>query len=290
MFGGTSPSWRHNVLEAFGLIIQQEHRSKRFLTFPRTSPTRLQMIVGIGIPVELEIESVTVGWVNKVEFFLPENATNFLSFINDPYDLTTRPITGFYVRKKRDDFRTIEVPKPTENPAILSVDSETNEKIERYEANAEVVESGTDTDDEDEMTEADYWNQEDHAEWIKNVHPKKPKKISVARWGIYKSIALLSQRQGLDGKSCVLRGICESAHTSFDYSNGILGELMHILMTPSLTDDGDEIVDHDDNEYFHAEKLGKEGAPCEHIFKECKISILDKFSGIYSDMIREDIP
>lgn len=191
----------------------------------------------LNLTVDLEIESVTIGWVSKSEFFLPENASNFLSFLSDPFDLTTRPITGFYVRKRRDEFRSIEVPTPTENPGMLLVDSETNEKIERHEINAEVVESGTEPeteeedDDEDEWNEADYWNQEDSAEWIENVHPKKPKKIALARWGIYKNIALLAQRQGLDGKSCVLRGICESAHTSFDYSNGILGELMHILMT-----------------------------------------------------------
>lgn len=33
------------------------------------------------------------------------------------------------------------------------------------------------------------------------------------------------------GRPCVLRSICESAHTSFDYSNGILGELMHVVMS-----------------------------------------------------------
>lgn len=36
---------------------------------------------------------------------------------------------------------------------------------------------------------------------------------------------------GLVGRSCVLRSICESAHTSFDHSNGILGELLHVVMS-----------------------------------------------------------
>lgn len=177
--------------------------------------------VGIGVPVDLEIESVTIGWVNKSEFFLPENATNFLSFLNDPFDLTTRPITGFYVRKKREeehlddkpmsDF-VLEEPKPTENPvkeiaenSVEGFDSETNEKFERHTIETEVVESGAehldsddDDDDEDEtingMSEADYWNQEDHAEWLREVHPKQPKNLALARWGIYKSIELLAQR------------------------------------------------------------------------------------------------
>lgn len=165
----------------------------------------------------MEIESVTIGWVNKSEFFLPENATNFLSFLNDPFDLTTRPIDGFYVRKKReeeeeDEPKMIEEPKPTENPAKLlkdtveGFDSEANEKFERHEVEAEIVENeiedseldSDDDEDEDEtshgMSEADYWNQEDHAEWLQNVHPKQPKNLALARWGIYKSISLLSQR------------------------------------------------------------------------------------------------
>lgn len=37
--------------------------------------------------------------------------------------------------------------------------------------------------------------------------------------------------KGLSGRPCVLRSICESAHTPFDFSNGILGELMHIVMS-----------------------------------------------------------
>lgn len=52
------------------------------------------------------------------------------------------------------------------------------------------------------------------------------------------------------------------------------------LTRPTLTTD--EISDHSDYEYFHAEKLGTEGAPCEQVFKECEISILDQFGGIYT--------
>lgn len=177
--------------------------------------------------MDLEIESVTIGWVNKSEFFLPENASNFLSFLNDPFDLTTRPIDGFYVRKKRDEeeeeeSKMLEEPKPTENPAKISkntvegFDSDANEKFEKHEVEAKIVEneiedSESDSDHEDEtedgMSEADYWNQEDHAEWLQNVHPKQPKNLALARWGIYKSIALLSQRLVRD--LCIFLYECE---------------------------------------------------------------------------------
>lgn len=158
------------------------------------------MITGIGIPVDLEIESVTVGWVQKVEFFLPENATNFLSFFNDPYDLTTRPIDGFY-RKKRESL--LEEPKPTENPSTMldnaddtkGYDIDENERFEKHQIEAEVIESGTEETEnhENELTEADYWNQEDRAEWLNEIKPKQSKNLAIVRWGIYKSMAALAQ-------------------------------------------------------------------------------------------------
>lgn len=53
-----------------------------------------------------------------------------------------------------------------------------------------------------------------------------------------------------------------------------------IVLRPSLTTD--QITNHEDNEYLHAEKLGKDGAPCDRVFNECKMSILDQFTGIYT--------
>ncbi|EDW09731.1 uncharacterized protein LOC6579923 [Drosophila mojavensis] len=50
-------------------------RTKRFLIFPRQSPTRHLFIAGIGIPADLSYESLVIGHVLKTEFFLPYNAT-----------------------------------------------------------------------------------------------------------------------------------------------------------------------------------------------------------------------
>lgn len=51
---------------------------------------------------------------------------------------------------------------------------------------------------------------------------------------------------------------------------------------PSST--SDELSDHTDNEYLHAEQLGKSGAPCEQVFRECTTSLLNRFSGIYDSL------
>lgn len=206
-----------------------EHRSKRFLTFPRTSPTRLQLIIGIGIPVQLKIESVTIGWVNKVEFFLPENASNFLNFFNDPFDLTTRPIYGWYVRRSIDGdgnepMPLLEEPKPTEAPEKFPIDDvvdavDPHERYERHQSAVEIVERSMDDnkinhdgndddeddDDEDEednyeldmkgMSQAEYWNQEDEAPWFDDhFKPKRPKDLSKFRWGVYKTMAVFAER------------------------------------------------------------------------------------------------
>lgn len=35
----------------------------------------------------------------------------------------------------------------------------------------------------------------------------------------------------MNGRACVLRGICETASTNFDHTNSILEEMMHIVLT-----------------------------------------------------------
>lgn len=160
-----------------------------------------QFITGIGIPVDLEIESVTIGWVNKVEYFLPENTSNYLNFLSDPFDLTTR-LAYACCRKKRqtDDDNNEPTEKPNlnneENDISDGFDKERNEKFERHRVDAEVIERGNENDSDDEMTEADYWNQEDDdVEWYERTRPpKKPKNLAKSRWQTYKTMALMAHR------------------------------------------------------------------------------------------------
>lgn len=48
-----------------------------------TSPTRHQLISGIGIPLNLEYEAITIGLVFKAQYFLPETV-NQLKWIYFP--------------------------------------------------------------------------------------------------------------------------------------------------------------------------------------------------------------
>lgn len=56
-----------------------------------------------------------------------------------------------------------------------------------------------------------------------------------------------------------------------------------ILSRPTTTQD--ELSDYSDSEYYQAERIGKEGGPCEHVFNECKSSILEQFTGTYTPMM-----
>lgn len=160
--------------------------------------------MGIGIPVDLEIESVTIGYVFKAEYFLPENRSNYLNFIADPFDLTTRPISGFFERKRRSADQPnepqqllLEEAKPTEAPDKQNVsgyDTVLQQKYEKYQVPVVEVDSGPNTPSsstptslsewaDDDMSEADYWNQEDKADWLNDpLRPKQPQNLGTARW------------------------------------------------------------------------------------------------------------
>ncbi|CAD7087079.1 unnamed protein product [Hermetia illucens] len=73
---------------------------KRFLIFPQAAPTRVQFIAGVGIPVDLEAETITTGAVLKGQFWLPYNATQLY------YGLTAAglPITRSTEKRKRGIF------------------------------------------------------------------------------------------------------------------------------------------------------------------------------------------
>uniref|UniRef100_T1GPE9 Uncharacterized protein n=1 Tax=Megaselia scalaris TaxID=36166 RepID=T1GPE9_MEGSC len=96
-------------------------REKRWLLFPRTSPTRTQFIAGIGIPVEdLLYESITSGYVFKAEYYLPYLAEQWHTFTS--MKIGELPIQG---RRRRSsetmslDMLTKTLPIHVENFMVL---------------------------------------------------------------------------------------------------------------------------------------------------------------------------
>ncbi|XP_072383221.1 uncharacterized protein [Diabrotica undecimpunctata] len=78
---------------------------------------------------------------------------------------------------------------------------------------------------------------------------------------------------GFSGKNCLLRAICESAQMSSQHT-GLLGDILHILLTPSSSKMEEELV-----EYQEAEHQGKQNT-CEKYYKKCPHSILDSITRV----------
>ncbi|KRF97391.1 uncharacterized protein Dwil_GK27462 [Drosophila willistoni] len=190
----------------FGSYSSNSHlkRFSRSLIFPPTTPTRVQFIGGIGIPViGLHFESVTSGYVLKAEYFLPTNSTE---------------ITRVYLK-----------------PMTVSVREKETNGNEQFDYGA------------------------------------------IYRWIIYRGIEMILDNMGLPGRSCLLRVICEHAAVPLSNESGLLGEILHITLTPSSSND--KLTHRMDGEYQESEHYGKRGGDCNAAYaKKCSKSPMDLIS------------
>ncbi|XP_058122384.1 uncharacterized protein LOC131293223 [Anopheles ziemanni] len=218
-------------------------RQKRFLLFPRANPGRLQFIGGFGIPVDLQLESITVGYVFKSVYLLPWNSSHWIHPFLDRHELETQRADG--VRRRRDTWQT---------PLRMA-----DEKYEHY-------------------------NDEQEQESGNALLPGHYTKDS--RWTFYHILEQLFNQKGLNGRSCVLRTICESSDAGFTHSSGLVGELLHIAFTPSTTEDTVRESHHES--YRQAEKIPRQvsvragGSVCAEMYAECTVSLLDSFSNVFN--------
>lgn len=65
----------------------------------------------------------------------------------------------------------------------------------------------------------------------KKMITRTNKVLSSYRWTVYKGLEGLAKRLGYQGRICVLKSICEVAEEPFHYTNGLIAELLHILLT-----------------------------------------------------------
>ncbi|XP_018365472.1 PREDICTED: uncharacterized protein LOC108762794 [Trachymyrmex cornetzi] len=95
------------------------------------------------------------------------------------------------------------------------------------------------------------------------------------RMTIYRLLEDEFERRGIDGKECMKKNICEAA-TTFLQNEGLVGELLHLLLTPRKSDTPL------DSEYLRALEFGREYHDCSRIYRSCLPGqgILDQISKI----------
>lgn len=155
------------------------------------------MVLGVGLPVDIEDYSVTIGYAIKILHYLPYNATQL------------KPSPIVYERERRSIM----------DNSSSEIDPITGQKYEKFERDAvEIKDNSIALNDKNVVEEFEEQNQEDENEQF-------------SRWFLYEKIEELVKHHGFEGRSCIMRMICESSQVNFTYKNGILGELMHILLT-----------------------------------------------------------
>ncbi|XP_037083068.1 uncharacterized protein LOC119103586 [Pollicipes pollicipes] len=85
---------------------------------------------------------------------------------------------------------------------------------------------------------------------------------------IYKGLTSMFRRFGMEGKTCLMKTICEISSSPLLF-DGLVGELLNIALIPShKLGDGPGL-----DEYRDAEKHGLAGGDCEAAFPACPISM-----------------
>ncbi|XP_011304067.1 uncharacterized protein [Fopius arisanus] len=91
--------------------------------------------------------------------------------------------------------------------------------------------------------------------------------VGVDRRTIYGMLESKFQDFGLPGRVCLLRFICETAQWKISRHNGLTGDLLRILLTPSSSADEDLPDD-----YTLAEEQPDD---CDKTYSRCPIGIYD---------------
>lgn len=97
---------------------------------------------------------------------------------------------------------------------------------------------------------------------------------------MYNLIETIMNRRGIDGKECLLKSICEAAHSPIEKFS-VFDEILHLLLTyveelikfgrywsssfSVYRPNSNEV----DSDYVHAMEAGKYGVDCSDIYRKC---------------------
>ncbi|XP_034240199.1 uncharacterized protein LOC117644694 [Thrips palmi] len=197
-----------------GVVDASGRHARNLVFYPAGNKVQIQM--GVGIPLQLPHQAVTTGFILKSNYRTPSNATMY-----------TRPQEYFSSRSARAAANAPDAGGLTEHLA--------------------------------------------------------------SRWDLYTALqGTLEQLGGGagSGRQCLLRAVCEAAAFTVRH-DGLLGELLHVLLTPSTT--SDPMRQRQDAEFHAAEAVGRQARSaedpvdaCARTFRGCATSALDLFTRVMS--------
>ncbi|XP_058983239.1 uncharacterized protein LOC131804412 [Musca domestica] len=204
----------------------------------------INFIGGIGIPLDDSgFESYISGYILKAQYYLPEEF--------GPMKL--RPQTIHRRRRENSHTEFNYSPKHRSKYINETVQGHTNRKEYKNRI-------GADSNGSRETLSL-------------------MKTTGVYRWIIYRAIEIALNNSALPGQICLLRSICEHAAVPFDYRSGLLGEILHIILTPSTSED-DSTNSSANKVYSEAESQGKSGEDCSILYGECSKPPMEFISAI----------
>ncbi|XP_066584645.1 uncharacterized protein [Prorops nasuta] len=105
----------------------------------------------------------------------------------------------------------------------------------------------------------------------------KRKRRDIDRTMVYRMLESKFESFGFPGKQCLLRSICDITRQPIHAHNGLFGDLLRIILTPSSSrPEPLDLV------YLQAENLNST-LDCEEIYSSCTIGIYDYITHVYPD-------
>ncbi|KAH8254246.1 hypothetical protein KR032_009080 [Drosophila birchii] len=105
---------------------------------------------------------------------------------------------------------------------------------------------------------------------------------AMSRTNFYIMLKDKLERSGYPGEPCLLRLICETNASTLGQVNGILGSIVHIIFTPSSSND-----EYLASDYYQAEWDGQRHGDCSSYVSQCEENVLDLISRSLYDVLRD---
>ncbi|KAI8434504.1 hypothetical protein MSG28_012510, partial [Choristoneura fumiferana] len=184
------------------LAALEAHRHKRYLVYPDGGPARAQFILGLGIPVDLKEQAVTVGTVIKFQYDLPTNSTEYTSRIYGFANTVSRDMDGDQPNIEQDtavDSRKIDS-DAIEDEKLEDADEDRNDTLvditfkERRKRALLYSEGGVIQGDDNELSLDEAIRRQELKDAKAREEDEEPQRMN--RWDFYKIIEHMTERLG----------------------------------------------------------------------------------------------